>query len=217
MKNKVFSLLVLGAFASIVPQATIAQPVSTNVLSGPAKDQEIAKINRSINSISRMEGRFVQTNPNGSKQTGKFYISRPGKVRFEYDAPSQTIMVSDGSSVGVSDFRLKSFSKYPLKSTPLYFLLKSNVNIPQELNVKSVIKVGNLTVIAMRDKKNQTQGELRIVFSPDMQIQEWVVINAQNQMTYVQLTQKSYNSNMSAGLFRITDPRVLPSSGRPGR
>ena len=33
-------------------------------------------------------GNFVQVGPDGTKTKGDFYIQKPGKVRFEYDAPS---------------------------------------------------------------------------------------------------------------------------------
>ncbi len=35
-----------------------------------------------------MMGDFVQFGPRGDQTGGKFYISRPGKVRFNFDAPS---------------------------------------------------------------------------------------------------------------------------------
>ena len=37
-----------------------------------------------------MKGGFVQIDPNGSLEQGKFYIQKPGRMRFEYDPPTPT-------------------------------------------------------------------------------------------------------------------------------
>ena len=35
-----------------------------------------------------MTGEFVQFGPRGEQTGGKFYIQRPGKLRFNYEPPS---------------------------------------------------------------------------------------------------------------------------------
>ena len=55
---------------------------------------------------AELEGNFVQVGPDGGRTQGEFYISKPGKVRFEYDAPSPIELIADGQSVVVRDRRL---------------------------------------------------------------------------------------------------------------
>ena len=219
MKNKflglgaiLLSTLSLTSVGLVAATSAIAAPASS--VEGAEKQKIINAANRAINSLGKIEGQFTQRNPDLSISTGKFYLSRPGKMRFEYNAPSQLVMVSNGTNVGISDRRLKNLNQYPLKSTPLYFLLKSHVDIAKELNVTAVVKVGNSSVIYLRDNKKQTQGELRLVFDGNMQLTEWAVINQQNQMTYVKLQNVKTVSNIPAKLFVIDDPRNrVPRSG----
>src|SRR5258708_33029439 len=48
------------------------------------------KIADHFSSVQTMSGEFVQFGPRGEQTGGKFYIQRPGKIRFNYEAPSST-------------------------------------------------------------------------------------------------------------------------------
>lgn len=211
-----YGALLLSAIAGISATNVIAAPV-TQLIQGEARQKIINNANKAINSIGKLEGSFTQRNPDLSISTGKFYISRPGKMRFEYNAPSALLMVSNGTNVGITDRRLKNLNQYPLKSTPLYFLLKPKVDIGKELNVTNVVQVGDSFVLYLRDKKKETQGELRLVFNGDMQLREWAVINQQNQMTYVKLNDVKASGALSDKLFVIPDPRANSFKGNSGK
>ena len=62
-----------------------------------------AEVEKYINSIRTLKARFVQSNPNGSVVQGTLYVRRPGRMRFEYDAPSQLKIVADGYQVTMWD------------------------------------------------------------------------------------------------------------------
>jgi len=143
----IFSALIFGSIT------TYAQNNQAIALSGEARNAAIQMANSSINSLDRIEGRFVQYNANNSSITGSFWLDRPGKMRFEYDAPSPVLLTSDGSGIAILDKKLNTVERYPLRSNPLFFLLKSNLNIAQELKITNVIKSQNQTLISMRDKK----------------------------------------------------------------
>ena len=60
---------------------------------------QAARVSTYLSSLQTLVGNFVQVGPDGSKTKGDFYIQKPGKLRFEYDAPSQIAIVADGSSL----------------------------------------------------------------------------------------------------------------------
>lgn len=45
------------------------------------------KIANHFSSVKTMMGEFVQFGPRGEQTGGKFYIERPGKLRFNYEDP----------------------------------------------------------------------------------------------------------------------------------
>ena len=68
---------------------------------------QAAKVSSYLSSLQTLVGNFVQVGPDGSKTKGDFYIQKPGKVRFEYDAPSPIAIIADGSSLAVRDRSLR--------------------------------------------------------------------------------------------------------------
>ena len=70
---------------------------------GPAGQVGVPQVEQYFNSIRTLKARFVQSNPNGSVVQGTLYVRRPGRMRFEYDAPSQLKIVADGSQVTMWD------------------------------------------------------------------------------------------------------------------
>ena len=75
------------------------------LLATPAMAQKLSlnEISQYLNSFSSATGEFTQINDDGTISTGQIYIKRPGRVRFEYNPPEQTLVVADGDTVGIMD------------------------------------------------------------------------------------------------------------------
>ena len=205
MKNRRLVLAsILGAL--FTPSLSI-NSANAAVLEGSARNEAIARANTAINSMGRIEGDFVQINPNRTSNGGKFWLNRPGKMRFEYGAPSPLLLVSDGSDVVIVDKRLRTTERYPLRSTPLYFLLKPNVNLGQDVLVSSVEAVNGKLILICRDRQNQASGELRIVFSANMKLEEWSIKDRQNRVTQVRISNIRNSGALPASQFYVPLPK----------
>ena len=55
---------------------------------------DLKRVEDYLERLSTLKSRFLQTSSNGSVASGKLFISRPGKLRFEYDPPSSILMKS---------------------------------------------------------------------------------------------------------------------------
>ena len=91
-----------GTTSQAPPNPVIPDPhrnVPASIFSSFDANQkaQAAKVSNYLSSLQTLVGNFVQVGPDGSKTKGDFYIQKPGKVRFEYEAPSQ-IRIADGSS-----------------------------------------------------------------------------------------------------------------------
>jgi hypothetical protein len=92
----------------------------------PYDGSQRAIVDRASNYLSALQsltGDFVQIGPDGSRSMGKFYLQKPGKVRFEYEPPSPIEVVADGYYVVVLDRNLATQNLVPLSQTPLKYLL----------------------------------------------------------------------------------------------
>ena len=83
----------------------MAVPFNPSLPLSAEQQQALANIDAYLNSFSLLEGKFIQIAPNGNQSDGVFFISRPGKIRFHFNPPSQVdiIAVTHGHSDHVGD------------------------------------------------------------------------------------------------------------------
>jgi outer membrane lipoprotein-sorting protein len=165
----------------------------------------IQRINNYLSSMHTLQGQFVQVGPDGSRSQGEFYISKPGKVRFEYDAPSTIELVADGSSVVVRDRKLATQDVYPLSQTPLRFLLSDRVDLTKDAGLVAVY-ADDVFITAVVEEKNGLVGtsRLMIMFSAkDMQLKQWTVTDPQGYDTTVAVYNLDSSKPPNPAMFRI--------------
>jgi outer membrane lipoprotein-sorting protein len=159
----------------------------------PARAQDardLARISAYLNGLRTATGDFVQIAPNGAVSDGKFFISRPGKIRFEYTPPNPTLVVSDGTWVVVFDLRTCSQQTAPLSQTPLNLLLKDRVNLREEGAVTGVESGGGQMKVTAVDPRAPNQGSITMVFSEiPLELRQWIITDAEGQTTTVALSE----------------------------
>src|SRR5450756_2613834 len=117
--------------------ALLGRSTSTAALS-PEQRGIIERVNNYLSTMQILSGKFVQVGPDGRRTQGTFYISKPGKVRFEYDDPSPIELIAYGQSVVVRDRNLATQDVYPLSQTPLRFLLADHVDLTKATSLVAV-------------------------------------------------------------------------------
>lgn len=165
----------------------------------------IGRINSYLSGTQALTGNFVQVGPNGARSEGKFFISKPGKVRFEYNPPSPMDIVADGQSVVVRDRNLATQDVYPLSQTPLRFLLSDRVNLMKDTNLVAVY-ADDVFITVVVEEKNGIVGtsRLMIMFSAkDMQLKQWTVTDPQGYDTTVAVYNLDTSKRPDPSMFRI--------------
>ena len=169
--------------------------------------RDLARISNYLNGIKTLEGTFVQVGPDGKTSEGEFYLRRPGRLRFEYEFPNPALVVADGFWVGVYDTRMNTLDRYPLSKTPLELLLKERVDLRKEGWVQSVERGGGKIRVKAIDPDNPDQGSITLVFNSNpLELQQWVVVDAQGLTTTVALSETRANVELDPKLFVIDDP-----------
>ena len=107
----------------VIPDPHRNVPASIFATFDANQKAQAAKVSSYLSSLQTVSGNFVQAGPDGSKTKGDFYIQKPGKVRFEYAAPSPIAIIADGSMLAVRDRNLATQDLYPLSQTPLRYPL----------------------------------------------------------------------------------------------
>jgi outer membrane lipoprotein-sorting protein len=185
------------------PEAPAA-PATTTAFN-PTQRAQVDKISAYLTSVQQLVGNFVQVGPDGSRVKGEFYIQKPGKVRFEYDAPSPIEIVADGQAVVVRDRRLATQDLYPLSQTPLRFLLAERIDLLKETNVIEV-RADEMFVTIKIEEKHAVVGTSRLLMmvgAKDFQLKQWTVTDPQGYDTTVAVSNLDTSKRPDPGLFKI--------------
>lgn len=162
----------------------------------------VFKASTYINAIQAMQGRFTQIGPDGRRVVGNYYIERPGKVRFDYDEPSDLRVIADGRIVAVRDTSNGKQEIYPLDRTPLRFLV-NQVDLVNDVQVLGVYADPGRTTLVVADPKSG-DGRLSLTFDgPDFTLKQWTVTDAQGLDTTVVLDSMQSGSGLPDRLFKV--------------
>lgn len=178
----------------------------------------IRQINAYLNSLSTLEGDFVQVAPDGHITQGRFYIERPGRLRFEYAPPAQMQVISDGRWVAVQDRKLKTTEKYPLMTTPLNMILSKDIDLLRDARILAVYPESELVTISIEQTSGDAPGTLTLMFDPTAQeLRRWTVTDVQGLDTTVALENVVRGVAIDPKMFRIIENRVLDIGGSNAR
>ena len=179
-----------------------AAPASASALT-PEQEAAINGISDYLNSFKTMQGEFTQVSPKGNLSRGVFYISKPGKMRFEYAPPNPFLIVSDGTWLTVKNVKKEKGDQFPLSQTPLRLVLSNKVDILKDTKIIDFQSQDGLLSVTLEDKKNTLgSGQLTLVYDQTRNaLQQWVVIDGKGRRTTVTL------ENVVAGIE--TDPKLF--------
>jgi outer membrane lipoprotein-sorting protein len=171
----------------------------------------IDRVNGYMTSVQSLIGDFVQVGPDGSRTEGKFYMQKPGRVRFEYDPPSPVELISDGQSLAVRDRRLATQDLYLLSQTPLRFLLADRIDLLKDTNVTAVY-ADDLFVTLVIEERQLLGGTHRLMLmfgAKDFRLRQWTITDPQGYDTTVALYNLDSTKRPDPSLFTINYERML--------
>ncbi|MDO8422216.1 MAG: outer membrane lipoprotein carrier protein LolA [Parvibaculum sp.] len=198
--------LVMSSAGSTPARADTSKPAALT-----AEDRaDLDRVSTYLSNLTDMQGNFLQVGPDGSLAEGKFYLRRPGRLRFEYTPPEQMLVVADGTWVAVKD-GFSATQRYPIGATPLGILLSPHVDLAKEVNVLAVEHQAGALRVKLADKSGNAPGDITLVFDePALQLRQWVVTDAQGLQTTLALR------NIQTGLRADNALFTLKTEQRPG-
>ena len=186
--------------------AVVAAPGPTPLI-GEQQDAAVDKINAYFNGITSLQGNFEQVDSNNKRATGRFYVLRPGKLRFDYASPSTLRIVSDGHYLAIEDSSLKTIEKYPLDSTPFRLLLSAGVDLARDARIIGAEGDDASLAVTLEDKNGQAAGQIKLYFEtePEMKLKQWVIVDAQGLSTSVTINDVAPGRKVAADFFKATE------------
>ncbi|MEO0328036.1 MAG: outer membrane lipoprotein carrier protein LolA [Pseudomonadota bacterium] len=191
---------IIAGLIMIVASLLVSAQTST---AAQNEKEAIEAISNHFESVPTMSGEFIQFGPNGEQTGGKFFIKRPGKIRFNYENPSPIMVVSNGRTLAVNNKKLKTWNYYPLDKTPLSLLLSKQIQISDE-SIRSVEAREDITTVVMGNKKIFGDSEITLLFDPQSQdLRQWTIKDAQGKETSVMIFNVQKNVDFPGNFFYV--------------
>ena len=184
-----------------------SQPIVGKSIAFPELDDAAlyARVKSALNDVGSMKARFEQIAPSGTVTTGDLYLDRPGRLRFDYDDPNPQLIVATGGIVYVHDADLETTDTYPVRSTPLRFLLSREIDDAAGA-VADIYREPDRIAVVLESTDDEVQGELVMIFSaPELQLTEWSVFEPSGAITSVALSDVETDVRLQGRLFRAPD------------
>lgn len=174
----------------------------------PADSADLQRVQDYLNNIHTLQSRFEQISNDGGVATGTLYLSRPGKMRVEYDPPVPILLVATDNRIWYYDKKLEQVSFFDLKDTPAWFLLQDNVSFGGDISVTNLERDPGALRVTVHEAKNPSLGQATLVLSDKpLELKKWQIIDAQQKAVTVTLDDPHYGAPLSPSLFYWTDPR----------
>jgi outer membrane lipoprotein-sorting protein len=178
-------LLPLPAAAEIIPLGTLSEY---------------------LNGLTTVEADFTQVNADGTISTGKIFIHRPGRVRFEYAPPDRSLVIAGSQTVAIFDAKSNQPpEQYPLKRTPLNLILAADIDLARAKMVVGHSEDGTSTRVRAQDPENPEYGTIELVFTADpVELRQWVITDDLGAQTTVILGEMQKGGRFAGSLFSIS-------------
>ncbi len=179
------------AFVACSPAAWAAEKLSLNELSGY------------LNTLKTAAASFTQVNDDGSLSTGKLYLHRPGRMRFEYSGPDAPVVIASAGAVMIQDPKSNQPPEtYPLRRTPLSVILARTVDLNRADMVVGHSFDGTATIVRAQDPEHPEYGSIDLMFTGEpVQLRKWVINDDAGGQTTVVLGALETGLKLSSKLF----------------
>jgi outer membrane lipoprotein-sorting protein len=170
-----------------------------------AQELSLPEISAYLNQLQTAQGGFTQINGDGTISTGQIYIKRPGRIRFEYNPPEESLVLATGGQLAIFDPRSNAGpDQYPLNQTPLNIILQRNVDLTAARMVTGVVSDGTTTTVTAQDPNNPQYGNIQMVFTANpVELRQWIITDDMGNQTTLILDELQAGGDIGDIMFNI--------------
>ncbi len=206
IRTLIFAVFIATAgLSATTPIVSAAEPVTLS----PDQSAAVRRVLRYLNDLTTLTARFIQISSNGTYAEGEMMVQRPGKMRFEYDPPHPVLIIATGLSLLFYDREVKQASFLPLWETPLWFLIREQVTLSEDVVVSAVEQSPGALRITLTDRELSEAGRITLVFSDrPLDLKKWEITDAQGVLTQVSLLNPRYGVDIDPLAFDYSDLEI---------
>jgi chaperone LolA len=169
----------------------------------------IARVEAYLSQLSSIQADFTQVAPSGELAEGKFFLKRPGKMRWQYAPPTPILLVSNGKTVTFFDSSLDQVNYISLDDTLAGFLAQKDIRLHSKATeLVAFESMAGVLRATIRQRGKPEQGSLMLEFQDrPLVLKNMRITDASGNTTSVQLQNASFGVKLPEKLFVFEDPR----------
>ena len=162
------------------------------------------QIENYLNQFDNISSQFIQSSSISSQQTGIILISKPGKLRIEYKKDNKLLIVADGKWLHYFDTDLNEIQSVIIEKSPAWILLKKNIDLKNDFNIKKLEKKSGRITLTLVDKNFENIKKIELIFSANpIELKKWIVTDNQEIETTVGLLIIKRKKKFSPKTFKL--------------
>ncbi|MDI9409749.1 MAG: outer membrane lipoprotein carrier protein LolA [Candidatus Pacebacteria bacterium] len=198
--------------ATVLSLNSAASPAAEVQVNSPEGMEIISRAEQYLSALTTAKFKFNQSSPikglgnlQGEDVSGVFYLSRPGRMRFDYDPPSPITMIAEGGKLLYIDRDLDQVSELPVDTNLLGIFVRSQVRFSGDIVVKAIDQTDEGVTISLIQAANPELGEVRLQFvqRPHFEWLGWTIIDAQLRLTKVKLSQGQFGLAINNSIYKF--------------
>ena len=199
MRHLKLSLIIIRYFSVIISLIIL---ISSQAVSSDQKKLLKTKIENFFVSLNTLEADFIQVSPSGNISNGKIFIDLPGKLRLDYNKPSNLLITCKGFWLVIQDRKRKSTNNIPLQQTPFSILLDKKINFNNNKIILDLKKSLGIISLKVQLAENVKAGELILEFSDNPFIlKKWIIKDIIGDETTVLIQNTKFGHKLPFELF----------------
>ncbi|QQP89810.1 outer membrane lipoprotein carrier protein LolA [Skermanella sp. TT6] len=172
-----------------------------------AEKEDIARIEQYLGGVRTLKSDFVQAGGDGSLVRGTLWLSRPNRMRLEYEPPIRDFIVADGWFVFYWDDELKQQSSAPIGSTMADIILRDKLRLSGDITVTDFVREANVIEVSVVQTSEPGAGTLTLVFEDaPLRLRKWRIVDPQGLTTEVALLNPQVGVQLDRDLFIFREP-----------
>ncbi|HNB27145.1 MAG TPA: outer membrane lipoprotein carrier protein LolA [Alphaproteobacteria bacterium] len=171
---------------------------------------DVARVEDYLNGLSTVKASFQQYTESEGLAFGRIYLRRPGRLRVEYDPPSEIILVADGTLLSYYDSELNHIEQVPLNLSPMWFLLRDKVKLGGDVTVTQFKRVADNISIGLQQSDEPDAGAVLLEFGDKpLELRQWTVIDPAGTQVRVGLYDTEFGVQLANELFATPTKRNI--------
>ena len=194
-------LLPLAAAAMMGGTAAVAQPADP-----------LRQVESHLGATQSMTATFVQTDSKNRSLTGTLQLKRPGRIRFEYGAGANMLLVGNGKTLSFIDYDVGQKSSWGISNSPLSVLLSPKPDLNRIARILPT-EDPRVLLVRARDARRPEFGTIILAFVKSssapggLLLEGWTTVDAQNKRTTIKLANQRYNVAVPDTAFTYAEPK----------